>query len=318
MEQFARSFRTRFIEPGLISYKDIDGDVWYVSKDALDRMASSFRGCPVVNLTHKDLDPSTAYEGEADGIVTNAYWNDDGWYWCDFLVWDEDTIRNIEAGYGVSCAYDITSAGNGGEYHGLPYDRRVLEGKYLHLAIVDNPRYAGGEILENAKPDNRVKEIKVALFKTRKNEAPPEETIEKEEKKEEEIFNADEAYVEIDGEEISLDALMDVYRKGRENEDPEETKQVLKEEDEVDIDGEKVRVSELIERYRSQGAAVENGGCDPETKVENSEPPKKTVNPQLKNAAHEAEGFTTGVKTRTDRLAEGKARYGRSVEGGTN
>jgi hypothetical protein len=36
---------------------------------------------------------------------------------------------------------------NGGEWHAVPYDRKVLVGEYDHLAIVDNPRYENSIIL---------------------------------------------------------------------------------------------------------------------------------------------------------------------------
>jgi len=149
--KWPEKFTCSFIEPGLISYEDMDAGKVFVSKQALDKMAQTFIGKPVVNLMHKDLEPQDFKKG--DGVVTNVYYNEtDGWYYCDFLVWDEETKKNCAGGkFSVSCAYVPTDTDLvGGVHNNIKYDQEVRNGEYTHLAIVKNPRYNKARILLNS------------------------------------------------------------------------------------------------------------------------------------------------------------------------
>jgi hypothetical protein len=105
-KSFPKKYTCQFIEPGLISYENEGMGKVLILKDALDKMAPSFIGKPVVDLTHKDATPEN-FEKIADGVISDVYWKDEiGWYCCDFIVWDEETKKNIESGkFSVSCAY---------------------------------------------------------------------------------------------------------------------------------------------------------------------------------------------------------------------
>ena len=77
----------------------------------------------------------------------------DGWYWCDGVIWDE-TAQNLitEKGWSVSCSYDVKLADDaGGTENNIPYDIEFLDGVFTHLAIVDNPRYERANIVFNSK-----------------------------------------------------------------------------------------------------------------------------------------------------------------------
>ena len=173
-----KSYKIRFIEPGIISYNDSGAGVVFVSREALDRMAPSFRNCPVIFVpeSHDDSDASTAFNFDdvaatpASGIVAGIpYWGDDGWMWADISVWDEEAQAAIAGGFNVSCAYKPTEETDGGEWHSIPYDVELGNGKYEHLAIVKRPRYEGSRILANSKGGHSVA---INIFRKKENAAP--------------------------------------------------------------------------------------------------------------------------------------------------
>lgn len=168
-----KSYKCNFIEPGVVHYQDlgpckvcgdqrvcgnqgdecqVEGETILVGQDTLDRMAATFVGKPVIDKEHKEVTPSTIIDGEADGVVTRV-WKENGWSWCDFLVWNPETQKHCDEGlFSVSCAYEPTQVDDtGGEYHNIPYASEIKDGCYTHLAIVQSPRYEGARILVNSK-----------------------------------------------------------------------------------------------------------------------------------------------------------------------
>lgn len=323
-ERVAKKYRTRFIEPGLMNYGDLDVGVVLVQKSALDKMAPTFEGKPIV-LDH--IDPDTGKEFEA-GVVSAAPFWEDGWQWVDMLIWDEDTKRRLDnEGYNVSCAYVPTSAGAAGIYHGLPYDSEILDGVYTHMAIVDNPRYEGALVFTNSKG----KEKRMRLFRVAKD--VPEAKVEKELKNAQaEIVNEgdgdedvlENACVEMEnGEQVPVSELISAYKRGK--------RQVMNADDEVDVDGERVKVSELMSAYMSKGS-VKNEAIEPtaevaedvvdeakqESHMTNAKPKKNENFKLVKNSVERAVRPEVSVDTRTDRLERGRTRYGKIVRNGGN
>ena len=186
-------FTCRFIEPGLVNYSEY-GTV-LINKEALDRMASTFVGRPVIDKNHMDVSPDK-FEEQADGVVTRVWFNDlDGWYWCEMMIWDEETKRDCAGGYSVSCAYTVSEWKEGGEHNNIPYTQEVLNGEYTHMAIVANPRYEGAKIFYNAKE----KVMKLFTWLKSKKELANSEII-------------DGAMVDVDGYgEIPMKELIDTW-----------------------------------------------------------------------------------------------------------
>jgi len=160
-----KMYEANFIEPGVVFYQDLgpckvcgnamtcavcdtEGETVLVKQEALAKMAKSFLGKPVVDLIHKDVTPSFVADGEADGIVTDVWFDDKtGWWKCKYLVWNPETQEHCESpAYSVSCAYEPTNVGGEGTYHNLDYQEEILDGMYTHLAVVTNPRYEGARI----------------------------------------------------------------------------------------------------------------------------------------------------------------------------
>lgn len=147
-----RHFKSRFIQPGLAGYPGQYGNA-LIKKENLDKFVYTLRNKPVI-INHKD----EIEEKDKVGEVFNVWFNpDDGWYWCDGIITDA-TAQNLikDKGWSVSCSYNFTSYNDdGGTENNVPYDIEFLDGEFMHLAIVDKPRYEGANIVMNAKDQPR-------------------------------------------------------------------------------------------------------------------------------------------------------------------
>jgi hypothetical protein len=152
-----KHFKSRFIQPGLAGYPGQFGNA-LIKKENLDRFVHTLRNKPVT-INHKDK----ITEEDKKGEVFNVWFNpEDGWYWCDGIITDDEAINLINNGWSVSCAYDFTKADNsGGTENNIPYDIEFLDGEFNHLALVDNPRYEGANIVFNSKVENEDKWITI-------------------------------------------------------------------------------------------------------------------------------------------------------------
>lgn len=275
-DEWPRSYQCRFIEPGLVNYAEY-GNV-LVQKPVLDKMCNSFVGKPVINLIHKEVSPSMYENGEADGVVTRVWYNDaDGWYWCDFLVWDDSTRLNCESdAYSVSCAYTVSDINSKpGEYHNIAYEQEVLDGEYTHLAVVANPRYEGARIVYNSKGGT------MKLFKFWK----------KSEAKNAAESDLEKAVVDVDGQKVAVKALIEAHnslaKKGLAVEN-------MSDDTIIEVDGQELPLKNLKDSYR----AVKNAEDDEEKKKKakddedmknaDDEAKKKKDEEDLKNAEEDA------------------------------
>lgn len=148
-----RVFQSRFLQAGLVKYSF---GVCLLTKETINKFVNSFIGCPV-RIDHKDITDENAKD-ERVGVVSDIWFNDgDGWFWCKGVIFDDKAIDLIKNGYNVSCQYEITEYSDNIEnklHNGIPYDKEILNGKFEHLAIVDNPRYEGALIAVNAIAHN--------------------------------------------------------------------------------------------------------------------------------------------------------------------
>lgn len=144
-----RVFQSRFLQAGLVKYSF---GVCLLTKETINKFVNTFIGCPV-RIDHKDITDENAKD-ERVGVVSDIWFNDgDGWFWCKGVIFDDKAIELINNGYNVSCQYEITEYSDNIEnklHNGMQYDKEILNGKFEHLAIVDNPRYEGALIAVNA------------------------------------------------------------------------------------------------------------------------------------------------------------------------
>jgi hypothetical protein len=222
----------KFIEPGLVQYEDVG--MVLVKKEALDRMAKTAKGIPIFNKQHKEVTNSDFSDGRSDGIVSSdPFFNaSDAWYHTDTLVWDPETISDIRGGTQLSCAYEVTEWGPGGIHNNIPYEREVVNGRYTHIAMVDDPRYEGAQAIFNDKGG-------IMLFKL---------FGKKDDKGNQKIsdLEAEKVTAKIGDEEVPMSKLIDVYNsmKKKENEVP-----AMVDDDEVEVNNEKVSVKDLKAGY---------------------------------------------------------------------
>ena len=140
-------YSCNFLEPGVVSYRDVGQGVAYLRKETIDSWVNSFVGKPVV-IDHSEVTPEN-FKDKAVGYITKVWYNaGDGWYWADFLLTDDEAKKLVEKGYSVSCAFDVEDTLPGGEAHAVKYDEEITKGTAEHLAIVETPRYEGCRIVQ--------------------------------------------------------------------------------------------------------------------------------------------------------------------------
>lgn len=266
-------FTCSFIEPGLVSYENEGLGKCYVDKPALDKMAPSFIGKPVVSAKdHVDGMTPADLEKVAKGYITNVYWKDN-WYWADMLITDDQAKKDIKSGkFSVSCAYNVKDADDkGGIRNNIDYDQEILDGFYIHMALVTNPRYNGAKILLNStggKSSMKIKGwFKKLLNATAKNEISPEDTV------------------DVDGEKVSIgDLTKSVEEEEKEAlaaaEEPKE--QEIDPDATLQIGGKEVSLQNAITTYKNR-KAKKNAADEEAKKKEDEEALAK------KNADEEAE-----------------------------
>ena len=246
----SRSFDCKFIEPGIISYRDQGGGIELLKKETIDRCMDSVIGNPLT-IGHVMVTAENRMDVE-HGIIQSWYFNSaDGWYYVKGVV-DTPRAKALIPVKRPSCGYGVVSFGPGGTYHGIRYDQEITNIKFNHLAIVDKPRYEDATFRLNtivSNPDNMNVFKFLKKIVTRENGAdgkPVDST------KEESTEIPASTEVEIDGKMVRLNDLADVWMKqtaaaavSRANGD-----------DEVEIDGKRVKMNELVDCYKKNSAAV--------------------------------------------------------------
>lgn len=251
-----KSYKARHLEPGLVFYSDIGevnpatgkpkGMMLLLKKEAIDKMRPTFKGKPVVNMFHKDVDPEDFKDGKADGIITGASYNaEDGWDWVEFLVWDEKTKENCDKKFQLSCAYVPTDIKiEPGMYHNIPYDGEVINGTYTHMAIVPNPRYEGSMIICNSIGGSMKKIVMKFL-----NALGVAQSVELDSKTE----------VDMDGKKVPLDELVNAFKAEQAEKERvalENSAKEMKDDTLINVDGKEVSVKDLKASFVAYSARL--------------------------------------------------------------
>lgn len=298
-------FKCRFIQPGLISYNDIGAGMVLVGKDAIDRMAPTFVGRPVIDTRHKDVQPKD-FENEADGVVAGKpYWGQDGWQWVDFIAWDPDTKEHCRSGnYFVSCAYIPTETKDGGTQNNIAYDQEVTNGEYTHLAIVKNPRYNGAVILTNSKGGSMSLKAWLKRMTGQKENA----------------IDAAGSMVDVDGVRVPLQELIDTYKAeqaeiaakaaadAQAGAGTPPAEEQLSVDTTVPVDDKDVKISDMINSYRAK--AKKNAAeppKDPPAETEEEKKAKADKEAADKAAAEKKNSEDAAAKEKADKEAAEKA-----------
>lgn len=150
-------FKSRFIQAGLVSYAEL-GTV-LITKQTLDKFIQTMVGCPVI-INHENITDENA-NGERVGVVSRVWFDDNsGDYWCEGVIWDKQAIGLVKnEGWSVSCAYNYVSDNTAGVYNATDYTQQFIDGDFLHLAIVKNPRYNIANIAINSKDTEDMEDL---------------------------------------------------------------------------------------------------------------------------------------------------------------
>lgn len=286
-------FRANFIEPGLVYYQDLDMTL-LVRRPALDKMRASFPGRPVVNEVHREVTgkvfKSTDPMEQAEGVVSAAWTEADGWDHASFIVWDDLTKRNCLNGYSVSCAYVVTEIDKKpGIHHNIPYDGEILSGEYTHLAVVRNPRYEGATIIANSE-GGIMKLFKWLTGKDKKTE----------------IKSAEGLAVEHKGAKVPLNDLITAHnaleaKKAAANPPTPPAVELVNADETVEVDGKPVKVADLVNAYET----VKNAEADEKAKKDKEEADEKErKNAEDKAAADKKEKDDLDEKERKNALSD--------------
>lgn len=145
------TYVARFIMAGPVGYAD---GVYFLSQCALDDFAWTLKGKPVL-MGHQDVLDTKDMKKKAVGYVADVRRDEDGSYFAEFVVFEEDAINAINEGnvpY-VSCGYRADLSEEDLTINNVKYKKRIVGGEMLHLALVKNPRYNGTEIWRNSDDD---------------------------------------------------------------------------------------------------------------------------------------------------------------------
>lgn len=304
----AQTYKARFLEKGVVKYKE---ELVLIKPENLMKIAQDFKGAHVI-IDHQDINENNIEE--IVGYINNVWFNEeDGWAWCDFTVNNAEAINLINNGYSVSCAY-IPEYTQGGSYHNIPYEREIIGGEAIHLAIVESPRYEDALIIKNS-----IKKKVMNIFKLKKEEKVENSVNEIE------LESLENSIFEIEGEQVPLSNMVEAYKNSKEEEKKEEEKK-MNADDEVEVDGEMVKVSELASAYKAAKKAAKNAEEEEKKKAEeekkNEEEEEKEIKKnsadfeKIKAAKEQVEnGVEVSSKTKKiflekDAFAAGAARYG--------
>ena len=255
-----KKFRCKFIEPGLVSYRDVPGGgLELLRKETIDAALQTALDNPLT-IGHVQVTPENRIDVE-NGVVTGVdYDAEDGWYYANGTAETDQAISKIQQGQRPSCAYAVRAFGPGGVYHGIKYDREIMDIEFQHLAIVERPRYEGADFRLNSLTNP------MKLFKFIKNLLVRENGIESSKTEVSEMSGN--TVVEIDGVPVRLNDLAAVWeaQKG----------QIFQGsmDDMIEIDGQCVKMNELVETYKKN-------------RCNSSDEKKETMKEEKKNAAPE-------------------------------
>ena len=141
-------FKSRFIEPGVAHYDNL-GDI-LIKKETLDKFLDSMVGCPVI-INHKDVTDKNVDKLRVGTISRVWFEPSDGWFYCEGIITDEQAVDLIKnQGWNVSCSYNFVSDNTQKTHNGKKIDMEFTDGEFLHLAIVETPRYEGANIVVNS------------------------------------------------------------------------------------------------------------------------------------------------------------------------
>jgi hypothetical protein len=228
----AKTIKIPCMRAGLCQYKE---ERVFVPQSTLEKLAKTAYGIPVI-IDHQDDEALKAalargnFDDVAVGRVADMHYDTETDLWMAHMVIDTQEALDLFAqGYGVSTSYEVTADSEGGTFNAVPFDRTIDDGKYLHLAIVENPRYeiAVKPVFYNSvdgddRPCLTLKD-EVRTIETVSNSQGEKPMFKLFRTKREEVKeNSDDMMVEVDGKQVAMNELIEAYKNAKKNEEPED------------------------------------------------------------------------------------------------
>lgn len=144
---------------------DPDTIYWmYRDADALREAASSMNGKPLIEI-HQPVSADDHPREITVGSVNNATFQAPDLIG-ELAIWDGDAIKRIQDGSKrcVSAGYAYETVPETGEIHGQPYTLKMVNIRFNHLALVEEPRVKTA-IIGDSAPPNITKETSMAAHK---------------------------------------------------------------------------------------------------------------------------------------------------------
>lgn len=224
-----------------------------LKNETIKRMNPTFAGKPVVVGHIDEYSPIS----ETDGVVAESFYNPvDGKHWSKFIITTQKGLDAIAKGWQLSNSLLVDQHSQGGDWHGLSFDRTVNKGTFHHLAIVPNPRYSESMILtpEQFKQYNKDKQLELEMlsnsketpmkiFKLFKNEA-------QDEKKMKELL-AMSVVLPTTKRTVTIEQLCNEADEAKPSESSSEDQ-------EIDIDGAKMTLKEFVAMYKKLKAEFDS------------------------------------------------------------
>ncbi|WP_415556350.1 DUF2213 domain-containing protein [Gluconobacter oxydans] len=136
----------------------------YRDADALREAASSINGKPIIEI-HQPISAEDHPREITVGSVSNATFQDPDLVG-ELAIWDGDAIKRIQDGSKrcVSAGYAYETVPETGEINGQPYTLKMVNIRFNHLALVEEPRVKTA-IIGDSAPPNIMKETSMAAHK---------------------------------------------------------------------------------------------------------------------------------------------------------
>lgn len=311
------------METGLAGYEN---ETILIDGDNLKNMIPTFVGKPVY-VHHQEVDLKNLKE-EAHGYITESFYNEvDGWLWVKMLLVDDVAKQAVSNGWSVSNAYIPTEWGGGGTHHNVPYDRKIINGEFTHLAIVPDPRYEEAKILTTDEfkiyqesKRKRLDELQNSL--TQPNEQKGNNMFKFFKNVKQEVNSVDDdTLVEIkndkgESSEVKVSDMIAAILNSKKNESDEKKKDEDEKEEKVNmaatvrVGDEDMTIGDLVNAYSSMKNTKKNEAEEDEKEEVKEE--KKNSTDHFKELKNAADSFVAPIETidlGMDKLARGKARY---------
>lgn len=152
---------------GVAEYPEMEGSPRIlIEEETLRKMDPTAQGKPIYVHHVEKVDLANLQE-EMAGVWVRSFFNEaDGKHWAEIMVISDEGHQAVRNGWKVSNAYQPTSEGPGGMWHGVEYQAEIMDGEFTHLALTPTPRYQESVIFspeEFKKYNERLTEQRLAL-----------------------------------------------------------------------------------------------------------------------------------------------------------